>query len=332
MSADDQSSGHEFDLIATLLAPLTAHTPEALGLKDDAAVLQPPEGHDLILTKDAIVEGVHYLRSDPPEQIAQKLMRVNLSDLAAKGAKPLGCLLAAGWAPKTTRPWQEAFVRGLAADQEAFGLRLMGGDTVSAPGGAFFSLSAFGAVPHGQMVQRTGAQIDDVIFVSGTIGDGFGGLQVGLDKAAGLSVAACEALLTRYRLPLPRLSLGPLLRRFAHAAIDVSDGLIADLGHLCAASEVGACVRIGDVPFSEGGREGLSKGLWSWQDLVSGGDDYEVLAAIPPARALLFQQEALRVGLSVHPIGTIVATQDGFNVLDPEGQYADIPHTGYQHF
>lgn len=332
MSADKQSSRHEFDLIATLLAPLTADTPEALGLKDDAAVLQPPEGHDLILTKDAIVEGVHYLPTDPPEKIAQKLMRVNLSDLAAKGAKPLGCLLAAGWPAKTSRSWQEAFVRGLGVDQTRFGLRLMGGDTVSVPGAAFFSLTAFGAVPHGQMVQRTGAQVGDVIFVSGTIGDGFGGLQVGLDKAGNLSTDACNTLLARYRLPLPRMSLAPLLRRFAHAAIDVSDGLIADLGHLCAASDVGAQVRISDIPFSTGGLEGLSQGLWTWADLVSGGDDYEILAAIPPSRAILFQQEALNVGQDVHPIGTIVAAQDGINVLDPEGLYADIPHTGYQHF
>ncbi|MBV1887092.1 MAG: thiamine-phosphate kinase, partial [Parvibaculaceae bacterium] len=144
MSADEQSSGHEFDLIASLLAPLTVGTPEALGLKDDAAVLQPPAGHDLILTKDAIVEGIHYLPSDPPDQIARKLMRVNLSDLAAKGADPLGCLLAAGWPAKTTQMWQESFVRGLGEDQTRFGLRLMGGDTVSVPGAAFFSLTAFG--------------------------------------------------------------------------------------------------------------------------------------------------------------------------------------------
>ena len=332
MSADEQSSRHEFDLIATLLAPLTVNTPEALGLKDDAAVLRPPEGHDLILTKDAIVEGIHYLPSDPADQIARKLMRVNLSDLAAKGAEPLGCLLAAGWPAKTTQAWQEAFVRGLGEDQTRFGLRLMGGDTVSVPGAAFFSLTAFGAVPHGQMVQRTGAQVDDVIFVSGTIGDGFAGLQVGLHKADGLSRGACDALLTRYRLPTPRMSLAPLLRRFAHAAIDVSDGLIADLGHLCAASDVGARVRIADVPFSSGGREGLSLGLWTWAELVSGGDDYEILAAIPPARAILFQQEALNAGQDVYPIGTIGAAQDGINILDPEGQYADIPHTGYQHF
>ncbi|MBV1934126.1 MAG: thiamine-phosphate kinase [Parvibaculaceae bacterium] len=332
MSVDKQSSGHEFDLIATLLAPLTANTPEALGLKDDAAVLQPPEGHDLILTKDAIVEGVHYFPTDPPEQIAQKLMRVNLSDLAAKGANPLGCLLAAGWPAKTSRSWQEAFVRGLGADQESFGLRLMGGDTVSVPGAAFFSLTAFGSVPHGKMVQRTGAQVGDVIFVSGTIGDGFGGLQVGLDQADDLSTEACDALLARYRLPTPRMSLAPLLRRFAHSAIDVSDGLIADLGHLCAASSVGAQVRIADVPFSTGGREGLSRGLWTWADLVSGGDDYEILAVIPPSRAILFQQEALDLGQDVHPIGTIVAAQDGLSILDPEGLYADIPRTGYQHF
>lgn len=332
MSADKQSSGHEFDLIATLLAPLTADTPEALGLRDDAAVLAPPEGHDLILTKDAIVEGVHYLPTDPPEQIAQKLMRVNLSDLAAKGAKPLGCLLAAGWPAKTTRSWQEAFVRGLGADQTRFGLRLMGGDTVSVPGAAFFSLTAFGSLPHGEMVQRTGAQVGDVIFVSGTIGDGFGGLQVGRHQAGRLSEDACETLLARYRLPMPRMSLAPLLRRFAHAAIDVSDGLIADLGHLCAASDVGARVRIADVPFSTSGQEGLSLGLWTWADLVSGGDDYEILAVIPPARAILFQQEALNAGQDVRPIGTIVAAQDGVNILDPEGLYADIPHTGYQHF
>ena len=295
-------------------------------------MLQPPEGHDLILTKDVIVEGVHYLPSDPPDQIAQKLMRVNLSDLAAKGARPLGCLLAAGWHPETSRAWQEAFVAGLGEDQETFGLRLMGGDTVASPKGAFFSLTAFGTVPHGQMVQRTGAQVGDVIFVSGTIGDGFSGLQVGLNRGEGLSLEAREALLTRYRLPMPRMALAPLLQRFATASIDVSDGFIADLSHLSAASDVGAPVRIADVPFSAEGREGISLGLWSWKDFVSGGDDYEILSAIPPARAILFQREAQNAGICVQPIGSIVAAQDGLNILDPEGLYADIPHTGYHHF
>ena len=238
----------EFETIARLFRPLTRGAPEALDLLDDAAVLPGRPGFDLVITKDAVVQGVHFLPDDPLDLVARKLLRVNLSDLAAKAAEPFGYLLAVAWPKGADR---EAFARGLAQDGEAFGLVLLGGDTVSTPGPLTASVTMLGWVPEGRMVKRFGARPGDLLVVSGTIGDG----------VLGLAAASWEfedaALADRYRLPQPRLELREALRAHAHAAVDVSDGLLADAGHIAKASGCAVRVELERVPLSASARDWL---------------------------------------------------------------------------
>ena len=228
----------EFELIARLFAPLAQSAPGAFGLTDDAAVFAPSPGHELVLKTDAIVEGVHFFRDDPPAAIAQKALRVNLSDLAAKGAVPAGYLMALLLPDWPDMAWLEAFARGLAEDQARFGLSLMGGDTSATPGPLAIAISAFGIVPKGAMIRRAGARPGDVVFVSGSIGDAGAGLALLKGEGGDLAATDRAMLIARYRIPLPNLALGLSLRGIATAALDVSDGLIADLGHVAAASGV----------------------------------------------------------------------------------------------
>ncbi len=232
-SSSDKPS--EFDLIAKLFAPLSKSAPGAFGLTDDAAVIAPLPGHELVMTTDALVEGVHFRSDDPPDTIAKKALRVNLSDLAAKGAEAIGYLLAISLPKRLDMPWMEAFVRGLGDDQARFGVSLHGGDTTSTPGPLTLAVTAFGSVPAGHMTRRNGARAGDLVFVSGTIGD----------AGAGLHNAKSDYLVNRYRVPEPRMALGRALRGIASASLDVSDGLLADLGHIAQTSEVKICGRCG---------------------------------------------------------------------------------------
>ncbi|MDP2764395.1 MAG: thiamine-phosphate kinase, partial [Brevundimonas sp.] len=227
----------EFETIRRLLAPL-AHPEWGRGLADDVAVVPSRPGHDLVLTKDAIVEGVHFLPTDPLDTVAKKLMRVNLSDLAAKGAEPFGYLLACHWSPRCGWPERMTFVDGLRVDQKAFGVALLGGDTVDTPGPASFSMTLLGWTPKGRTVGRAGARAGDLVFVTGAIGDGWLGLEAVQDKLS-LDTERVAALSDHYRMPMPRIDFALPIRDLASASIDVSDGLIADLGHLAGASGVG---------------------------------------------------------------------------------------------
>ena len=272
------AKGDEFGEIARLFRPLTGGAPGAFDLLDDAAVIPQRPGSDLVVTKDAIVEGVHFPLGEAPDLIARKLVRVNLSDLAAKAAEPFGCFLAVAWPQGFGPVEREAFARGLGDDLRLFGMALLGGDTVSTPGPFTASLTAMGWVPQGRMVRRAGAQAGDVIAVSGTIGDG----ALGLMAARG-EIADPEGWLAdRYRLPTPRLELREALRSLAHAAADVSDGLIADAGHIATASGVGLKLDLDALPLSPAAR--------GWLDaqpdraaalvrLATGGDDYEVVCS-----------------------------------------------------
>ena len=268
----------EFEFIARRLRPL-ATTPGALALTDDAALLDPAAGRQLVLTKDAMVAGVHFLPDDPPGQIAQKLLRVNLSDLAAMGAAPLGYLLALARPKEISDAWLDEFCAGLAADNAAFGIALLGGDTVSTPGPLTLSLTAIGEVPTGSALLRSGAGPGDDVWVSGTLGDAALGLKV-LQGALDVTEPARTFLIERYRLPQPRLALGQALRGIASAAIDVSDGLVADLGHILETSGVGAALHADALPLSEAARD-----LPGARDAaLAGGDDYELLFTAPSKR------------------------------------------------
>jgi thiamine-monophosphate kinase len=262
----------EFETIARLLRPLTRGAPEALSLLDDAAVLSGRPSHDLVITKDALVEGVHFLPNDPLDLVARKALRVNLSDLAAKAAEPFAYFMAVCWPEGADR---EAFARGLAEDGEACGLSLFGGDTTSTPGPLTVSITMLGWVPAGSMVKRSGAKPGDLLAVSGPIGDGFLGL-----KAARGEIDDPQ-LADRYRLPRPRLDLRETLRT-ANAAADVSDGLLADAGHVAIASGCGVRIELEQVPLSDAARRWVESQPDTGAALLSlatGGDDYEIVCA-----------------------------------------------------
>ena len=323
-------SSSEDALIARYFRPL-ATDPGAFDLTDDAAVLKR-SGDDLVVTTDAIVEGVHFLPDDPPDTVACKALRVNLSDLAAKGATPAGFVLTLVLrAPDDA--WLTAFARGLGEDATEFGCPLLGGDTVSTPGPLMISITAFGRVPAGRMVRRNGAKTGDRVVVSGTIGDA----ALGLDllkggAAAALGGAEREMLIRRYRVPQPRLALAQAVRDHVSAAMDVSDGLAGDLAKLCAASGVSAAIDAQSIPLSGPARTLLSSGAVGIESIVSGGDDYEILCTIPENRLEAFAQAAALAGVLVSSIGTIIAGSAVPRFIDGQGAEIALPRLSYSHF
>ena len=333
MSGPDQDRFDEFDWIDQDLKPLAEGAPEALGLMDDAAVIPGRPGFDLVISKDAIVEGVHFLPEDPLDQVARKLLRVNLSDLAAKGAEPYGYLLAVAWPGGASRADRGAFAEGLKADQTEFGLRLMGGDTVSTPGPFMASLTILGWVPAGGMIRRAGARAGDVVLVSGTIGDGGLGLRAAQGDLSGASDDDLAWLRDRYRLPQPRVGLGPILREFATAAADVSDGLIADAGRIAAASGVGMTLDLGSLPISAAATRWLVRQpdrIDAVRDLATAGDDYEVVCTAAPLDEMeSLQRAAHSAGVRLTRIGQVT---EGAGIRVVCGDL-DVPieRPGYRH-
>src|SRR6478672_7712078 len=298
MSKTPGKTGEE-RLIATYFAPLATH-PAALGLIDDAAVLTPPAGHDLVLTKDAIVGGVHFFPDDPAAAIARKALRVNLSDLAAKGAEPAGFLLALALPDGVTDDWLASFAEGLGADASTYSCPLLGGDTVRTPGPLMVSVTAFGFVPQGKMVQRRGAQPGDGVIVTGVIGDAALGLKLRREDDAArrwkLDGAMRAHLLDRYLLPQPRNAVAMLVQTHASAAMDVSDGLAGDLAKLCRASSVTAEIDATRVPLSGAARTALAAEPSLIETILAGGDDYEILCTVPAKRAAIFLAAAQAAG------------------------------------
>ena len=296
----------EFETIRKLFAPL-AHPDHAWGLTDDVAVMPTRPGYDLALTKDAIVEGVHFLAEDPLDTVAQKLLRVNLSDLAAKGCEPFGYLLACHWSPRCGWPEREAFAAGLAVDQAAFGVHLLGGDTVRTPGPASFSATMLGWAPKSGSVTRGGAKPGHGIYVTGTIGDGWLGLQAARGRLS-LDRERIEALAERYRRPTPRLAFGQAVQGLATAIMDVSDGLIGDLAHIANASGVAASVQLESLPRSAAAMawfDTRSDPEAALETLATGGDDYELLLTAHPSDEAALKREADRQLLRLTRVGTI---------------------------
>ncbi|WP_439814391.1 thiamine-phosphate kinase [Zavarzinia sp. CC-PAN008] len=311
----------EFAFIARRLAPLARGLPGAWDLKDDAAAITPRAGFDLILTKDLMVAGVHFLPDDPADLVARKLLRVNLSDLAAKGAVPLAVMLGLSVPRAPERAWLERFVDGLAQDLATYGIGLLGGDTTATPGPVTLSLTAIGEVPRGTAIRRLGARVGDRVCVTGTIGDGALGLKVLQDELA-VDKSAADWLAGRYRLPTPRLAEGLALRGLAHACADISDGLVADLGHVCAVSGVGARIDREAVPLSPAAQAAVAADAGLWPAILNGGDDYELVFTLDPQAT---PPPFARV------IGTIVAGQ-GVVVVDRTGEPMALSRAGWQHF
>jgi thiamine-monophosphate kinase len=330
--ASARPSGEE-TLIVRYFKPL-ATDPGAFGLVDDAAILKV-RGEDIVVTTDAIVEGVHFLPDDPPDTIARKALRVNLSDLAAKGATPAGFVLTLALR-SADDVWLTAFARGLGSDAGLFGCPLLGGDTVSTPGPMTVSLTAFGRVPEGGMVHRSGAEPGDRVVVTGTIGDAALGLDVlkGGPVATALAddAAAQAALVGRYRVPQPRNALAKAVRDHASAAMDVSDGLAGDLAKLCAASAVSAAIDAESVPLSASTRKLLANGAVSIETIVSGGDDYEILCTISDDCYEAFAQEAKQAGVTVTSIGSVIAGTENPRFLDAQGRELTLARLSYSHF
>jgi thiamine-monophosphate kinase len=328
----DNPSGED-SLIARYFRPL-ATDPGAFDLGDDAAILQA-RAEDIVVTTDAIVEGVHFLPQDPPDSVARKALRVNLSDLAAKGATPAGFVLTLALR-SADEAWLTPFARGLGEDATLFGCPLLGGDTVSTPGPLMISITAFGRVPPGRMVHRSGAKPGDRVVVTGTIGDATLGLDVlrGGAVAVGLGddAAAREMLVRRYRVPQPRNALAKAVRDHAHAAMDVSDGLAGDLAKLCAASGVSAVIDAASIPLSAPAAKLLGRGAVGIEAVVSGGDDYEILCAIPEASLEAFAREAGIAGIAVTAIGTVIAGTSAPRLLNAQGREVPLPRLSYSHF
>ena len=333
MTARPPNSSAEDSLIARYFKPL-ATEPGAFGLIDDAAVLKA-QGEDIVVTTDAVVEGVHFLADDPPDSIARKALRVNLSDLAAKGATPAGFVLTLALRTADDA-WLTPFAHGLGEDAVHFGCPLLGGDTVSTPGPLMISITAFGRVPAGRMVHRSGAKPGDRVVVTGTIGDAALGLDIlkGGKVAVALAdgAAAREALVGRYRLPQPRNALAKVVRDHAGAAMDVSDGLAGDLAKLCAASGVSAVIDAQSIPLSAAAAALIARGTVGIAAIVSGGDDYEILCAIPENRFEAFAQAALAAGVAVTSIGAVVAGDSVPRFLDAQGRDIPLKRLSYSHF
>jgi thiamine-monophosphate kinase len=323
----------EFELIERFFAPLAASAPGALGLRDDAALIDLPPGQQLVVTADALVAGVHFRDDDPADLVARKALRVNVSDLAAKGARPYAYFLTVAFSPSVDAAWVERFAAGLAADQAEYGLALMGGDTTATPGPTTLSITALGLVRDGLFLRRAGAAAGDQVFVSGTVGDGALGLMVLDGRLKGLGEADRRFLIERYQLPRPRPALGLALatERLASAALDVSDGVAADLGHLAEASNLGAVIEAARLPLSPAARAAVAADPSLWAAIVSGGDDYEIMFTGAPDKAGAVAGLARGLDLALTPIGRMEPGK-GVRVLDPAGAVMALERTGYRHF
>lgn len=317
-------------LIARYFAPLSG--PGAEGLRDDAASLVPAPGQDLVMTADAIVAGVHYFPDDPPGSIAVKALGVNLSDLAAKGAVPRGFLLTLALPDDWTEAWLSAFAEGLGTVSRAHGCPLLGGDTVRSGGPALIGITAIGEVPAGAILRRQAARAGDRLCVSGHIGDAALGLALRLAPDAGFGPAHRDILLDRYLHPRPRLALVPALRRHARAAMDVSDGLVGDLTKMLAGTGLTARIDVASVPLSPAARAAIARDPGRLATALTGGDDYEILCAVPPDSVAAFLADAEAAGVPAAEIGSVEAGDEAPRFLDAQGHAMDFARTAFSHF
>ena len=329
MAAHDEMSGED-RLIARFFKPIATH-PGALALSDDAAFITPPAGCDLVLKTDAIIGGVHFFAEDAASDVARKALRVNLSDLAAKGAAPLGFLLSLALPKEIGDDWLAGFAEGLRGDALLYGCPLFGGDTDRTPGPITVSIAMVGSVPEGSMVRRAGARPGDRVFVSGTIGDASLGLALRNGAPWKLSDAQRRHLTSRYLLPQPRNALAEAVRTHASAAMDVSDGLAGDFGKLCRASQVAAEIAVAQVPFSDAAKAVLAAEPAMLETAPTGGDDYEIVCTVPAAKAESFRAAAQAAQVTVTAIGEIKAGE-GARFMGADGRALAFKRASFSHF
>jgi thiamine-monophosphate kinase len=330
MSSDNDKLSAEDRLIQRFFAPLASH-PGALGLSDDAAFITPPAGHDLVLKTDAIIGGVHFFADDAAQTVASKALRVNLSDLAAKGAKPVGFLMSLALPKDTADTWLANFAEGLRSDAVLYGCPLFGGDTDRTPGPLTVSIAMFGSVPQGSMVRRAGAKPGDRVFVTGAIGDAALGLAVRKGKDWPLREAQRQHLIARYLLPQPRNVLAEAVRTHASAAMDVSDGLAGDFAKLCRVSQVGASIEAARVPLSDAAKAVIAADPSALETALTGGDDFEIVCTVPPAKADAFRAAAAAVKVPVTEIGA-VEQGEGARFLGADGAALTFARASFSHF
>lgn len=324
---------NEFELIETYLAPLAG--PEGLRLKDDAALFTPNPDHDLVITTDTFVEGVHFPNGQYGANVAERLLRTNLSDLAAKGGIPRGYLLAFTLPKSKMEQWLPAFAKGLETTQREFGGRLWGGDTTASDGAAVFSITLVGDVPQGQFIQRKGATLGDDIWVSGVLGDSMLGCRMAtlqpIDPVPnGQDMFAFESA---YWRPEPAQAYRPILLDWATASADISDGLLADAGHIAKASEICLTLNFDALPISNGAQvwaDAQPDSIQARKDLISFGDDYGVVFTANPKNRQQIFDTAREQKLSLSLVGSVLPGS-GCVCLDVDGQPMDWPITGYQH-
>jgi thiamine-monophosphate kinase len=333
----------EFELIASLFAPLSSEASGALSLTDDAALIDVAPGCELVATIDTLIAGVHFRVDDPPDLVARKALRVNLSDLAAKGARPIGVLQAITLSEATDDPYLEAYARGLGEDLRHFGVPLLGGDTTAhrspaaaGRGGPFtITIAALGEVPRGQAILRRGARPGELVCVSGTIGDAALGLFALEGRLPPVSPEHYDVLVGRYRLPEPRLALGLRLRGVASACVDLSDGLCADIGHICEVSGVRAELQWHALPISPAAQRRLADDPSLKQLVLGGGDDYELAFTLPIAHRSAVQGLAAQTGIPIAIVGRVRESsgheRDGVTVLGENGEPIQVEKSGYTH-
>lgn len=324
----------ERELIETYLAPLAAGFPGAFGLKDDAALISLVPGEALAVTTDPVVEGSHFFPDDAPDDIAWKALAVNISDLAAKGAVPLAYTMALAFPAAPERIWMRKFADGLARAQEAFGCHLAGGDTDRTPGPLSISITAFGTVPEGGMVRRTTARIADHLYVTGTLGDAALGLALRRAPRASAGVlgeAQKAFLVARYLRPAPRVALASILRTYASAAVDISDGFVKDATRLVAGAGGGVEMPFTRLPLSEAARSWAGADIARRRDVLAGGGDYEIVCAVPPSATAAFEASCRGLAYAVTAIG-IIGTGKGLSVMDGAGKIIEAGSGGHDHF
>ncbi len=323
-------------IIGAFWAPLASGFPGAFGLQDDCAVITPEPGTDLVVTTDAVIAKVHFMDGEDAGDIAWKALAVNVSDLVAKGAAPLAYVMTLALPGAPERTWLAEFTEGLRNAQQAFGCQLIGGDTDRTPGPLSVSITAFGTVPSGRMVRRATARPGDLVYISGSIGDAALGLALrrdpGLAERLRLAPSACSRLEAAYLRPVPPVGLASAVQASASAAMDVSDGLVKDFGRMCRASGVGAIIEAAHVPLSEPARLMLEGGSATLADLLTGGEDYQVLATVGPDGAGEFERAADAAGTPVTRIGAIADATSAVRVIDAGGKDLTFTTMGWDHF
>lgn len=321
---------NEFEMIERYFLPLTCRHAGTAGLRDDAAVLGIPDGHELVVTSDTLNEKVHFLAGEKPDNIARKALRVNLSDLAAMGATPLCYQLNIAFPQKPEEAWLAAFSKALQEDNEAYGVFCSGGDTTSIKGDCLsVSITAMGIVPKGMAVRRNGAQDGDYIVLTGAVGDASLGLKV---LQEGLDVQDYAHAVSRHQVPCPRMSIEEIVRQYAHAAADISDGLLADCMHIANASGLGAEIDLDKMVFSEGVQRALDGKIIMLEDVLKGGDDYELILAVSPKILPLMICSLQKNGLNPLVIGSFKELNLGLSLLNTLTLCLSDESLGWKHF